>query len=256
MPEFFPFIPGTETSRQARHAAFDAASTPLLGRFRAHLPRRVRSRPSGLFGAFGAGDGSRARADPSTLLGPAGGRGSVHVGYGSLLITAGPEDEEQDEDDDDEEYDYGDESEDGDDDGGSGDEGGGYGRTSYEHAEDEDRGGAILIWRRLCCWWRRKPSRRRRRRSRRVSWRRIWRKNVLDLWVAPRQSAVKRVVNNWWSRWGVLVFLPAVLVSLPRQSSAMNHAEGCGLYARGVALCGRHRRRLGQGSSDLSLHQM
>ena len=104
MPEFFPFIPGTETSRQASHAAFDAASTPLLGRFRAHLPRRVRSRPSGLFRTFGAGSGgSRARPDSSTLLGPAGGRGSVHVGYGALLVAAGLENEQQDEEDD--EYD-------------------------------------------------------------------------------------------------------------------------------------------------------
>jgi lipopolysaccharide/colanic/teichoic acid biosynthesis glycosyltransferase len=36
---------------------------------------------------------------------------------------------------------------------------------------------------------------------------------VIDLWVAPRQSAVKKVVDIWWSRYGLLVFLPALLVS-------------------------------------------
>jgi hypothetical protein len=47
-------------------------------------------------------------------------------------------------------------------------------------------------------------------------WRRTARKtrrNVEDLWVAPKHGAVRRVVETWWSRWGVLVFLPAGLVS-------------------------------------------
>ncbi|PHH70282.1 hypothetical protein CDD80_6114 [Ophiocordyceps camponoti-rufipedis] len=35
---------------------------------------------------------------------------------------------------------------------------------------------------------------------------------LLDLWVVPRQSAVKRVVDRWWSRYGVLVVLPTALV--------------------------------------------
>ncbi|PFH57984.1 hypothetical protein XA68_14308 [Ophiocordyceps unilateralis] len=35
---------------------------------------------------------------------------------------------------------------------------------------------------------------------------------LLHLWVVPRQSAVKRVVDRWWSRYGLLVVLPAVLV--------------------------------------------
>lgn len=42
---------------------------------------------------------------------------------------------------------------------------------------------------------------------------RVWRGWVMDLWVHPRQGAVKRVVDRWWSRYGVLVFLPALLVS-------------------------------------------
>jgi hypothetical protein len=42
-------------------------------------------------------------------------------------------------------------------------------------------------------------------------WERLWQRWVLDLWVAPRQTAVKNVVDKWWSRYGLLVFLPAVL---------------------------------------------
>jgi len=30
--------------------------------------------------------------------------------------------------------------------------------------------------------------------------------------VPPKQGAVKRVVDKWWSRWFVLVVLPAALV--------------------------------------------
>lgn len=41
---------------------------------------------------------------------------------------------------------------------------------------------------------------------------RLWQKWVIDLWVDPRQSAVKKVVDRWWSRYGLLVFLPASLV--------------------------------------------
>ena len=44
-------------------------------------------------------------------------------------------------------------------------------------------------------------------------WRGRWRRWVIDLWVDPRQAAVKRMVDKWWSRYGLLVFLPAALVS-------------------------------------------
>ena len=44
-------------------------------------------------------------------------------------------------------------------------------------------------------------------------WERIWQGWVMDLWVHPRQIAVKRMVDRWWSRYGLLVFLPAALVS-------------------------------------------
>ncbi|KAH6609224.1 hypothetical protein Trco_002570 [Trichoderma cornu-damae] len=46
-------------------------------------------------------------------------------------------------------------------------------------------------------------------------WERLWQGYLIDLFVDPRPSAVKRVVDRWWSRYGLLVFLPAALVCLP-----------------------------------------
>lgn len=43
-------------------------------------------------------------------------------------------------------------------------------------------------------------------------WERLWQRYFIDLFVDPRPSAVKRVVDRWWSRYGLLVFLPAALV--------------------------------------------
>ncbi|KAK1690303.1 hypothetical protein BDP55DRAFT_543669 [Colletotrichum godetiae] len=42
------------------------------------------------------------------------------------------------------------------------------------------------------------------------TWARTWRK-ISNVWVEPKQSAVKGVVDVWWSRYGVLVLMPAVL---------------------------------------------
>ena len=42
-----------------------------------------------------------------------------------------------------------------------------------------------------------------------------WQAWVLDLWVEPRQVAVRKVVQRFWSRYGLLVFLPAALVREP-----------------------------------------
>ncbi|KAK0391958.1 hypothetical protein NLU13_1456 [Sarocladium strictum] len=42
-------------------------------------------------------------------------------------------------------------------------------------------------------------------------WQRRWKRWVVDLWVEPRQAAVKRTVDRWYSRYGLLVFLPAAL---------------------------------------------
>lgn len=44
------------------------------------------------------------------------------------------------------------------------------------------------------------------------TWEKLWQGWVIDLWVDPKQTAVKRTVSRWWSRYGLLVFLPAVLV--------------------------------------------
>jgi hypothetical protein len=45
-------------------------------------------------------------------------------------------------------------------------------------------------------------------------WEKIWQRWVIDLWVHPKQIAVKRVAERWWTRYGLLVFLPAILVCL------------------------------------------
>ena len=140
MPEFFPFIPGTETSRTARQHASEAS--PALGRYRAKPLRRPASQSA------------------LSLL-TAGHRGSVHVGYGAI-VAAGLADDSA----------------------GSDYDGSGY--------DDDEGDGHFGWWRRAC---------------------RLLAHNVHHLWVAPRQSAVKRVVDKWWSRWGVLVVLPAASVS-------------------------------------------
>lgn len=151
MPDFFPFIPGTETGRAARQHASDAS--PLLGRFRA-VPTA-----------------SRSAAQQLGLLSTNGGRGSVHVGYGALLVAGIDSDSEEEDDDDDDDM--------------------GNDNGSDRRCANVMRRG-LRIWRRFA---------------------RSSRRNVRDLWVAPRQTAVKRVVESWWRRWGVLVFLPAALVS-------------------------------------------
>lgn len=45
-----------------------------------------------------------------------------------------------------------------------------------------------------------------------TAWERAWQRWVLDIWVEPRQAAVRRVVDKWWSRYGFLVLAPALLV--------------------------------------------
>ncbi|KAK8103907.1 uncharacterized protein PG998_010940 [Apiospora kogelbergensis] len=136
MPEFFPFIPGTETSRTARQHASDAS--PLLGRFRAVPRSQQRRRSASALGLLSNGW-----------------RGSVHVGYGALIaseLDRAPQDDDSN-------------------DGYEDDDGAGWAQRGYRWA----------------------------------------RRNVEDLFIAPRQAAVKRVVDKWWTRWGILVFLPAAL---------------------------------------------
>lgn len=101
-----------------------------------------------------------------------GNRGSVHVGYGALIAAAAEQEEEEGPDDDDEDDDDG----------------------------DEDWEGAGV-----CCGngrGLRKGARRMRRGLRQLH----------DTWVDPKASVVRRLVDVWWSRWGTLVVLPALLV--------------------------------------------
>lgn len=46
-------------------------------------------------------------------------------------------------------------------------------------------------------------------------WRKGWKRNVVDLWIRPQQGAVRRCLERWWSRWAVLILLPAFIVSDP-----------------------------------------
>ena len=41
---------------------------------------------------------------------------------------------------------------------------------------------------------------------------------VREVWLEPKQGPVGRVVERWWSRWWVLVGLPALLVSADARS--------------------------------------
>ncbi|KAI1282757.1 hypothetical protein F5Y07DRAFT_394720 [Xylaria sp. FL0933] len=157
MPEFFPFIPGTETGPSASRLGADSTS-PLLGRFRAVPPRATPS-SSHIFSS---------RSGPLSVLSAAA-RGSVHIGYGAL-IAAGLEDADGD---------------------------GGWSSDEDEDDDDDTDGQGGQKAYRMARLWRRTVRKTRR--------------NIEDLWVAPRQGAVRRVVETWWSRWGLLVFLPAVL---------------------------------------------
>ncbi|KAI0976589.1 hypothetical protein F4678DRAFT_118237 [Xylaria arbuscula] len=189
MPDFFPFIPGTETGPSASRLHAADSTSPLLGRFRA-VPPRTTPTSSSIFSSPWRSSGSRvARLD---VLSAAASRGSVHIGYGAL-IAAGLEDGDSGEGEDWS-------SDEDEDDGGDGDYGeGGY--TAYRMAR---------IWRRTI---------------------RKTRRNVKDLWVAPRQGAVRRVVETWWSRWGLLVLLPAALavawcaIPFPQYPLDASHSE-------------------------------
>ncbi|RDW82640.1 hypothetical protein BP6252_03752 [Coleophoma cylindrospora] len=44
-----------------------------------------------------------------------------------------------------------------------------------------------------------------------LRWFRRWARALKDLYIEPKQSAVAKVVNVWWSRWLVLIVLPAAL---------------------------------------------
>jgi len=136
---------------------------------------------SPLLGRFRAVPAPRRRAGSNPLLGPtaAGWRGSVHVGYGALLARE-LDDAAVDDDDDD-----GDSASEA----GSGADGEG-GAPARLWAHPGPRRGARRFGRRTLRW-------------------------VRDVWVSPRQGAVRKAVGRWWSRWLYLVVLPASLVGIP-----------------------------------------
>ncbi|KEZ42384.1 Conserved fungal protein [Scedosporium apiospermum] len=139
MPSFFQFTQGTES-----RARFNPDSSPLLGRFRAVPPRP----------GLGRNRSTGNQPGPFSSL-----RGSVHVGYGSILAAAGL----------------------------------GVGDDSDSDSDFEDELAALEGVGPV---------------------RRLWRRNVrkvFDLWVEPKQTAVKRVVDHWWGRYGALVVMPAIL---------------------------------------------
>ncbi|KAI1191867.1 hypothetical protein F5B17DRAFT_205984 [Nemania serpens] len=169
MPDFFPFIPGTETNPAASRLLGADSTSPLLGRFRAVPPRAANPASRSIFPSRWQSSGRRSAEAGRLSLLSASGRGSVHIGYGAL-ISAGLDDE--------------------------GDGAGDWSSDEDDEDEDEDNHDGQYKTRRVAKIWRRIV-----RKTRRV---------VEDLWVAPRHGAVRRVVETWWSRWGLLVLLPAV----------------------------------------------
>ena len=188
LPTFFSFQQGSERAQNAR--AYLAESTPLLGRFRAMPPRPVGRSPSGANGgrrvsasSSSAGKGPQYHASVGLLtsgLGEPGWRGSVHIGYGYGALAAAVAEEEQ--------WD------------------GGLSEGS-ENVSGEEEEVREVSSRGCCCAgdgrWGRKMGK---------LLRRFWRR-LLYTWVEPKASVVRRVVDAWWSRWGALVVLPALLVS-------------------------------------------
>lgn len=121
------------------------------------------------------GGGVSNRRGSLGLLTRASWRNSVHVGYGATaLLAAGLDDDESDESD---------ETDDDDD-----DDGGAAGGEGYDGA-----GAGTRRRKRIAAWCRRR-----------------W-KRMNDLWINPKQGAVRRVASVWYSRWFVLVVLPAAL---------------------------------------------
>jgi hypothetical protein len=53
-----------------------------------------------------------------------------------------------------------------------------------------------------------------------------WGRLMRDLWLEPKQVAVARAVERWWRRWGLLVVLPAALVSLPSHDLSRRGMSG------------------------------
>ena len=141
--------------------------------------------------------GRRRESDDQLLT--AGWRGSVHVGYGALMAAAAERDEDYD--------DSG--SEDEDDSEGDGMLDSGFLGAGTMNRRTLTRSGIVKKFNRA-------------------------RRRLYYTWVDPKATVIRKVVEHWWSRWFVLVALPAILVSLrkgdgfnePRRS-ADNPCVGC-----------------------------
>ncbi|KAK4191800.1 hypothetical protein QBC35DRAFT_485980 [Podospora australis] len=174
MPSFFSFEQGSERAQNVRYYAAEAS--PLLGRFRA-MPRGGNSFASSDYTPRRQrGKNGLERGEQGLLSAEPGWRGSVHVGYGATLLDLAGEDGDdeisEDGHDDDEEEEEEEE-------------------RAHTHTDRERRGHSR---------WK-TGVKRLRRILRRLKY----------TWVEPKPGVVRRVVQVWWSRWAVLVVLPASL---------------------------------------------
>lgn len=183
MPTFFPFQAGNETTPRA----FAKDNSPLLlGRFRAVPGPPTRPQNRRRLSQLGLLSHSPSDAQQQSR-----GLGGVH-GSGEAAGGKGPGGGRS----------YGSVFGDWFDSSSSDGEDGGTGtvrrRWGYGFGSEDDRDE----------WTDRSTGVGRLSRLGRKLW--MW---ALDVWVDPTQSAVKKVVGVWYSRWGVLVVLPASLVS-------------------------------------------
>ncbi|KAK3950301.1 hypothetical protein QBC32DRAFT_376614 [Pseudoneurospora amorphoporcata] len=130
----------------------------------------------GRFRAMPGGPGRRRESDDHQGLLSAGWRGSVHVGYGALMAAAA--------------------------------EGGGEFDDSGSEDEDDSEGDGMLDSGFLGA-----GTIQGRTLTRRVMLKKFnrARRRLYYTWVHPKASVIRRVVEPWWSRWFVLVILPAFL---------------------------------------------
>lgn len=79
-------------------------------------------------------------------------------------------------------------------------------------------------------------------------WERRWQKWIVDLWVHPRQGAVKKIADRWWSRYGLLVLLPAILTvgwcSIPFPQYSLPYDDDSAVYDDKTPGHGRARVRV------------
>lgn len=175
-PTMPSFFSFQQGSERAQNVRYLSEASPLLGRYRA-VPRPNDRAAGGP--ARNGGRGPASQSQMGLLSVQPGWRNSVHVGYGALVAAAAAAEEESE----------------GADDGDDEDE-------DDEDGEDGEAG--------CCCAS--DGGRRWRKAKGRI--RRLWRR-FGDTWIDPKASVIRGVVNTWWSRWGTLVVLPALLVCCP-----------------------------------------